>query len=235
MKLQRKKQDSEAAVLNLEEREREDREKKKKEKEEVQDKEGEERLMQIDNFEAAAAEEEGKGDQGDAPNSNNKTTYSGFVPAKFSQILHKLHGGTSSQRRKKKKAGSGSSSNGRAAAAAKHLSTVRNTNDGSKSSSVLKGHPHTLNDLEATQMKQALYQSGGGISTALLQDSVLLGSDTLASRQARQKWQQFKKGGWKPEGAREEEIEMDFIQREKLERAERILKLGVEAAIEEEL
>merc|ERR1712032_165936 len=93
---------------------------------------------------------------------------------------------------------------------------LRNTNDGSKSSSVLKGHPHTLNDLEATQMKQALYQSGGGISTALLQDSVLLGSDTLASRQARQKWQQFKKGGWKPEGAREEEIEMDFIQREKL-------------------
>ena len=77
------------------------------------------------------------------------------------------------------------------------------------------------------------YQSA---SRSLLGDAALLGSDRAASLQVRSKWQDFQAGGWKPDGmARPTNFDMDLAEREKLDKAEKILKFGVNAAVEDVL
>ena len=91
------------------------------------------------------------------------------------------------------------------------------------------GHPRKLGDLDAAQIKQVLH--GSGLTSSALNDSIALGSEVQVSRQARSKWQDFQRGGW---GAADKGV-MDLAEREKIDRAETILKFGVKAAEEDEL
>ena len=158
------------------------------------------------------ATEKGGGDAVENTTTNGASE-EGFLPEQYSNFLSDLH---KTADRKIVKTGS----------RARQKNKVR-------APSSLRSQPRRLNDLDAAQIKQVVYQS---VNSSLLNDSKLLGMEQALSRQTRSKWQNFKSGGWKPEGVFEEEnldLQMDLTEREKLDKAEKILKFGVNAAEEE--
>ena len=167
--------------------------------------EGERRAEESREAAAAAADANDRGGHGD-----------NFVPAQYSALLRSVGGAALAGGRSRKRRAAEAPAAGPKA-------------DKAFRASALHGHPRKLGDLDAAQIKQVLH--GSGLTSSALNDSIALGSEVQVSRQARIKWQDFQRGGW---GAADKGV-MDLAEREKIDRAETILKFGVKAAEEDEL
>mmetsp|Transcript_3741 Transcript_3741/g.9439 ORF Transcript_3741/g.9439 Transcript_3741/m.9439 type:complete len:339 (+) Transcript_3741:201-1217(+) len=86
---------------------------------------------------------------------------------------------------------------------------------------------HLLSEADAANIKEALFNTRTGVDGLELSNR--------KSQVQHKHLQNFQTGGWTPDGKPETMAELDLIQRERIDRAERILKLGVGAAQEEEI
>ena len=84
-----------------------------------------------------------------------------------------------------------------------------------------------LPEQELSQVKDVFLASGSTYDLSKL-------SSRPQAPKPRLKLKSFKFGGWKPDGE-DEVVELDLMQREKIDRAERILRLGVNASEEDTL
>lgn len=94
--------------------------------------------------------------------------------------------------------------------------------------SALHGRPHRLGDVDSAQITENIHASGLPWSI-LLGDAITIGLEAAAGNQARAKWHDFQRGGWGSSDGTKTKVELDLAEREKIDKAETILKLGVKA------
>ena len=172
--------------------------------------------------ESTEAEAPGNGAPAGAASEDEGGPDAGFVPKQFAKMLAANSGWEGRE---------GRGPRGKRRAAMEPPS--REGKPAKGRTSALHGHPHKLSDLDAIQINQVVHRS----MFPALGASVGLGSSqTEISKQARSKWLDFQKGGWGSRSPASGDFHnIDLAEREKVDRAETILKFGVKAAAEEEL